>query len=397
MLDDIKILSFTHYLQGPSAAQTLADLGADVVKIEPPKGAFERGWSGGNAYKNGVSVFFLLANRNQRAIALDLKSEEGREVIFRLLEKYDVVIENFRPGVMEKLGLGYEDMRRRNPKIIYCSCSGYGSSGPKAKKPGQDLLLQSMTGFASLTGNGATQPSPAGTVIVDIHGSLLAAFGVLAAVYDRARTGKGHRVEASLLGAALDLQMEALGYYMNGGQVTPRATTGLSTRFHQSPYGVYRTSDGYITLALVPVTKLRELCDPGAFDGFTEKDQMERRLEFDKIVCAEILKKRTDEWVDIFERNDIWYAPVNDYAELLKDEQVIFNESILTMKHPVAGDVQVVGHANKYDGKSVEIRKLPPALGEHTAELLLECGYSGEEINKLAAAGAIVVPRPDGS
>jgi crotonobetainyl-CoA:carnitine CoA-transferase CaiB-like acyl-CoA transferase len=390
MLGDIKILSFTHYLQGPSAAQTLADMGADVVKVEPPKGAYERGWSGCNAYKNGVSVFFLIANRNQRAIALDLKSEEGKEAIYRLVEKYDVILENFRPGVMEKLGLGYEALKQKNPKIIYCSCSGYGSTGPKVKKPGQDLLAQSVSGLAAITGNGSTQPSPVGTAVVDIHGSLLAAFGILSAVHDRAKTGKGHYVEVSLLGAAMDLQIESLGYYMNGGQFTSRPTTGLSTRLHQSPYGVYRTADGYITLSLVPVTKLRELCTPGVFDAYVEKDQMDKRLEFDKIVCAEILKKTTAEWTKIFEEKEIWYAPVNDYPELLKDEQVIYNKSILTMNHPVAGEVKVVGHANKYDGKGIEIRKLPPGLGEHTSELLHECGYSKEEIKNLADSGKIV-------
>ena len=155
MLQGVKVLSFTHYLQGPSAAQILADLGADVVKVESTKGAYERSWSGCNTYKNGVSVFFLLGNRNQRAIAVDLKSGEGKQIIYRLVKEDDVILENFRPGVMEKLGLGYETLKKINPRLIYCSCSGYGSSGPKVKKPGQDLLIQSMSGIAALTGNGA--------------------------------------------------------------------------------------------------------------------------------------------------------------------------------------------------------------------------------------------------
>ena len=152
MLEGIKVLSFTHYLQGPSAAQALADLGADVVKIEACKGAYERGWSGCNTYKNGVSVFYLMANRNQRDLAIDLKSEEGRETIYTLIRDkgYDVIIENFRPGVMDKLGLGYEKLKEINPRVVYCSCTGYGSAGPKAKKPGQDLLLQGMSGLAAL-------------------------------------------------------------------------------------------------------------------------------------------------------------------------------------------------------------------------------------------------------
>ena len=215
MLEGVKVLSFTHYLQGPSAAQTLADLGADVIKVESPKGAYERSWSGCNTYPGGISMFFLLANRNQTSVAIDLKRPEGREMILKLVREYDVVIENFRAGVMEKLGLGYEDMKKANPKIIYCSCSGYGSSGPYVKKPGQDLLIQSMSGLAALTGSDPERPSPVGTAIVDQHGAVLAALGVIAAVYDREHTGNGHKVEASLLSSALDLQMESLGYYMN--------------------------------------------------------------------------------------------------------------------------------------------------------------------------------------
>ena len=389
MLEGVKVLSFTHYLQGPSAAQALADLGADVVKVESPKGAYERHWSGCNTYKNGVSVFFLLANRNQRAIAIDLKSEKGREIIKRLVQEYDVVIENSRPGVMDKLRLGYKALKEVNPRIIYCSCSGYGSSGPNLKKPGQDLLIQSMSGLASLTGNGNTPPTPIGTAAVDQHGAILAALGIVSAVYDRERTGQGHRIEASLLGAALDLQIEALGYYMNGGQFIERPTTGLSTRIHQSPYGVYATQDGYITLSLVPIDQLQEIFTPNVLDGYTVKDQMDDRMEFDKIVCQEMKKKTTQAWIDILEAKGIWYSPVNEYEQVLQDEQVQYNKAILTMEHPVAGEVKVLGHANKYDGDTVGIRRLPPELGEHTEEVLREVGYQAEELCELSEEGVV--------
>ncbi len=389
MLEGVKVLSFTHYLQGPSAAQTLADLGAEVVKVEAPKGAYERSWSGCNTYPGGVSMFFLLGNRNQTSIAVNLKSPEGKEIIYKLVQEYDVVIENFRAGVMEKLGLGYEDLKKINPRVIYCSCSGYGSSGPYMKKPGQDLLIQSMSGLVSLTGSNPDGPSPVGTPVVDQHGAILAALGSVAAVYDRSRTGQGHKVEASLLGSALDLQQEALGYYLNGGQFTERPTTGLSTRFHQSPYGVYQTQDGHLTLSLVPAEKLKTLFTPGCLDGYTEKDQMENRLAFDKIVCREMKKKTTAEWIRIFEENGIWYAPVNGYDEVLEDEQVKYNNNILTMHHPVAGDVRVVGHANRYDGKNIEIRKLPPELGESTEKLLRRLGYEEDEIRRYKEAGIV--------
>lgn len=393
MLQGVKVLSFTHYLQGPSAAQILADLGADVVKVESTKGAYERSWSGCNTYKNGVSVFFLLGNRNQRAIAVDLKSGEGKQIIYRLVKEYDVILENFRPGVMEKLDLGYETLKKINPRLIYCSCSGYGSSGPKVKKPGQDLLIQSMSGIAALTGNGENPPTPIGTAAVDQHGAVLAALGIVSAVYDREKTGNGHRIEASLLGAALDLQLESLAYYMNGGQFTARPTTGLATRLHQSPYGVYRTADGYVTLSLVPVEQMRELFTPGCLDGYSKDDQMNKRLEVDAIVCEEMKKKTTAQWCALFEEKNIWYAPVNEYEQVLQDEQVQYNHAILTMEHPVAGTVKVVGHANKYDGKNVEIRKFPPELGEHTAEVLREAGYTPGDIRALAQKNVVLVKK----
>lgn len=393
MLNNVKILSFTHYLQGPSAAQTLADLGADVVKVESCKGSYERSWSGCNTYKNGVSVFYLMANRNQRGLAIDLKSDEGRKAIYSLIRDrgYDVILENFRPGVMDKLGLGYEKLKEINPRIVYCSCTGYGSSGPKVKRPGQDLLIQGMSGLAALQGPGDHPPMPAGTALVDQHGAILAALGVAAAVYDREKTGKGHRIEASLLGSSLDLQIEPIVYYLNGGKLTERTDTGLSTRIHQSPYGIYRTADKYITLSLTSFENLEKAFTPGALDGFTAIDQMENRIEFDKIVCQEMQKRTTDEWIEIFEELGIWWTPVNEYDEVVKDEQVIYNETFLKMDHPTAGEVYVLGHPNRYDGKNIPIRRLPPNLGEHSMELLLECGYTKEEILEMAEQGKTVL------
>lgn len=393
MLEGVKILSFTHYLQGPSAAQALADLGADVVKVEACRGAYERGWSGCNTYKNGVSIFYLMANRNQRGIALDLKSEEGREAIYTLVRDkgYDVILENFRPGVMDKLGLGYDKLKEINPGVIYCSCTGYGSSGPKVKMPGQDLLIQGMSGMAALAGPGDHPPMPTGTALVDQHGAILAALGITAAVYDREQTGKGHKVEASLLGSSLDLQIEPIGYFLNGGKLTERADSGLSTRIHQSPYGIYRTKDQYITLSLTSFENLKKAFSEGALDGMTAKDQMDNRIEFDKVVCEEMKKRTTEEWSEIFESLGVWYAPVNEYEDVIRDEQVIYNQAFMTMEHPTAGTVKVLGHANRYDGKAVPLRRLPPELGEHTREILEECGYTEEMIEKMAAEGKAVV------
>ncbi|MDR1520501.1 MAG: CoA transferase [Planctomycetota bacterium] len=387
MIEGVRILSFTHYLQGPSAVQNLADLGADVIKIEPPKGAYERHWSGCNTYVNGISVFYMLAGRNQRAVALDLKSEDGVRVIYELVKKYDVVVENFKVGVMDRLGLGYEKLKEVNPRVIYCSCSGYGASGPKSKQPGQDLLAQGMGGLAELTGPGDRPPSAVGTPVVDQHAAVLAALGILAAIYNRDRTGDGCKVDNCLLNAAIDLQQEPICYFMNGGKLTERPSTGLSSRMHQSPYGIYKTKDSSITLSLTSYSTLKEIFSPGSLDSFKPEDQMENRIEFDRVVATEMLKRTTAEWTEIFERHSIWYAPVNFYPELVKDPQVIHNEIILELDTPEAGPIKVLNHPVRYNGKAPELRRNPPKLGEHTVEVLREIGYADEAIKSLLASG----------
>ncbi len=389
MIEGVKILSFTHYWQGPSAVMNLADLGADVIKVEPPKGAYERHWSGCNSYVNGVSVFYLLGGRNQRAIAVDLKSPEGIAAIYKLIETYDVIVENFKVGVMDRLGLGYEKLKSINPRVIYCSCSGYGSTGPKAKQPGQDLLAQGLSGFAELSGPGDRPPSPVGTPVIDQHGAVLAALGIMAAVYQRDRTGEGCKIDNCLLNAALDLQHEPLGYFMNGGHLTERPATGHCSRIHQSPYGIYRTKDGSITLSLTPFHKLEAMFTPGSLDGMTAKDQMDNRIEFDKIVAAELLKRTTAEWVALFEEHAVWYAPVNWYPEVLKDPQVIHNEIVLELNTPETGPVRALNHPVRYNGKVPPLRRQPPRLGEHTVEVLKEAGYDDSAVKALIDSGAV--------
>src|SRR5699024_8092776 len=202
MLENVNVLSFTHFLQGPSAVQMLGDLGAEITKIERPSGAYERHWSGLNSFLNDQSLFYLLAGRNQRSLTLDMKSEKGKEIIHKMLKDTDVIVENFRPGVMEKLGLGYDDVKEINPKIVYCSCSGFGSTGPYGNRPGQDLLIQAMSGLASLNGRKQDPPTLIGTAAVDQHAAVLAVVGILAALHQSNRTGEGKKVESNLLSAA---------------------------------------------------------------------------------------------------------------------------------------------------------------------------------------------------
>ncbi|MHB1654230.1 MAG: CaiB/BaiF CoA transferase family protein [Desulfitobacteriaceae bacterium] len=391
MLEGIKVLSFTHFLQGPSAVQMLADLGADVVKVESPSGAFERQWAGLDAYINGISVFFLLGNRNQRSISINLRPEGGKEIIYRLIRETDVLVENFRPGVMERLGFGYEKLKELNPRLVYCSISGYGSDGPYLQRPGQDLLAQSMSGLATLNGGKGSPPTPVGASVVDQHGAVLAAFGIMAALYDREKTGLGHKIESNLLNAALDLQIEPLTYHLNKGSLWERSSTGIGSRYHESPYGVFETHDGWITISLTPIDKLAKALKSAELEQYSIDDQKDKREEVNGIIVKEIKKKSTNEWYSILAEHDIWYAPVNDYEDVEKDPQVEWNKMIMTLEHPDAGKVRLLSHPLRYDGETPTVRQYPPRLGEHTEMVLTEIGYSEAGIQKLIDSGVVAV------
>src|SRR5215213_5251809 len=312
MLDGVRVVSFTHFLQGPSATQVLADLGADVIKIESVQGAWERHWSGGEAFKNGVSVFFLLAGRNQRSLSVDLRSEEGKEVVQKLVEEADVIVENFRPGVLDRLGFGYEQVYKTNPKIVYCSLSGYGSTGPGRDRPGQDLLAQAMSGIGMLNGNKSDPPTLVGTAVVDQHAAVLGALGVLAALYERRDTGVGKKIDSNLLNAALDLQIEPFIYHLNG-QLYERSETGVSSRFHQAPYGIFETADGYICISLTPPEKMAQAFGDDTFHEWSEEDQFRRREEVNAHIAGHVRTRPAEHWHGVFDEVGIWYAPVNEY------------------------------------------------------------------------------------
>ncbi|MEW9583759.1 CaiB/BaiF CoA transferase family protein [Paraburkholderia sp. DGU8] len=394
MLEGIKVLSFTHFLQGPAAVQMLADVGADVIKIEPPGGAFERSWTGFDAYVEGVSVFFLLGNRNQRSISLDLRDERAREIVWRLIKEADVLIENYRPGVLQRMGFGYDDVREVNPRLVYCSCTGYGSSGPYLKRPGQDLLLQAISGMTMLSGEADSPPTPVGSAIVDQHAAALAAFGVVAALQARERTGKGTLVESNLLNAALDLQIEPFTYYLNKGPLWPRTNPPTGSRFHPAPYGIYRTLDGWIAVSLTPTEKLAAaLCQP-TLAGFSHpKDNVRRRDKLNRIVYDVLTTRTTADWMTTFDEHDIWYAPVNDYDQVEADPQVAHNRIIMEVDHPQAGPVRLLAHPVRYDGAAPPLTRQPPRQGEHTREVLAELGYEPHEINTLVEAGTALTER----
>lgn len=383
------MLSFTHFLQGPSAVQFLADLGADVVKIEHPRGAYERHWSGINAFLNEESVFYLLAGRNQRSLSINLQTEEGKEVIYKMVKEADVLVENFRPGVMDRLGFSYEKLKEINPALVYCSCSGFGSTGPYKDKPGQDLLLQAMSGLASLNGKKEDGPMLVGSAIIDQHAATLAAMGILAALHGRQETGLGRKVESNLLSAALDLQIEPFNYHLNGFPLYDRSETGISSRFHQAPYGIFETSDDYLCLSLTNTETLAKVFEDEAFLDWSYEDQFDKREIINQAVADHIKTNTRAYWFNKFDEHNVWHSPVNEYKDLEDNPQIEWNENILEFEHPHAGKVRLLSHPVRYDGKAPEVRKMPPQLGEQTEEVLQEAGYSSDEIEALLNKGVV--------
>lgn len=384
MLDGIRVVSFTHFLQGPSATQMLADLGAHVIKVEPPTGAFERSWSGPDAYLNGESVFFLLGNRNVDSLVVDLKDPEWVDAVTRLLDEADVLIESFRPGVMDRLGLGWERLRDRNPRLVYCSLSGYGSDGPYKDRPGQDVLLQSLSGIAAATGTADDPPTPVGASVVDQHGAVLGAFGILAALHGRERSGRGARVESNLLSAALDLQIEPLSYFLNG-YTGRRSGSGVSSPYYKAPYGVFATADGHLTLSLNALTVLAAVFEDDWFLGIGEDSSYGRREDVNERVAKHMAQRTTEDWSAVFAAAGVWFAPVNTYADIVADPQVLHNKSVIEIDHPRAGAVKLLGHPISYDGQRPGVRSMPPELGSSNRTVLAELGFSATEIDRLQA------------
>jgi len=390
VLSGVRVLSFTQFLLGPSGVQFLADLGADVIKVEPPGGTlWERNWSGANLYLNGVSAFFLAAHRNQRSLTLDLKHPEGQEIARRLVERADVLVQNFRPGVMTRLGLDWEQARAINPRLIYVSASGYGEKSPYRDRPGQDLLMQAVSGLASISGRAGQPPTAVGTAAIDQHGASLLAVGVLAALLERARTGQGLHVEVSMLRAALDLQIEIATYVLNGARLEKSATP-LASTFHPPPYGLYETSDGYLALSMSPLAALRDALDLPALEPYTTvRWPFEAREEVARLIEPVIRTRSTAEWLEHLVPRGIWAAPVLTLAETFADPAVQAAEAVEEIDHPVAGRVRLLRFPLELSSGRATIRRPPPMPGEHTEEILRQYGYAADAIRRLRDASVV--------
>lgn len=390
-LTGVVIADFTQLAQGPFATQILGDMGADIIKIEPPKGDWMRTFALGNLYLQGESVSFLSFNRNKRSVAVNLKTADGLAVVRRVVERADVVIENFRPGVMDRLGIGYQALSAINPRLIYCASSGFGSRGPYVTRPGQDLLIQAMSGGMWLNGDYDDSPVPVGVGIADLVTTQHIVYAVTAALYARERTGRGQYVETNLYNALLALHIQELTTYLNSGVLQDRGRFQSVTPWVGAPYGVYRTVDGYLAIAMNPLNKLARLIGLEGFEDVDSQNVLEGRDEIRQDLARTFLTRTNDEWLQILLPEDIWCAPVYTFADVERDPQVAANEMIVGYDHPTAGMVRTVGIPVKFAGTPSVIARPAPRVGEHTVEILRDvCGYGPDEIRRLLEQGAVI-------
>jgi len=388
-LDGIKVLDFSQMMQGPWAAQMLGDMGAEVIKIERPV-VGEKGRSAGHYSLGKEKIMFLSMNRNKKSLCLDLKKEEGLKIAYKLISISDVLIENFRPGVMDRLGLGYQKVNKINPRIIYGSASGFGPKGPMSKKKGQDLIAQALSGLLSITGGPDDPPTPVGTFVSDQHSATLLAFGIVSALFYRERTKKGQHVEVDLLSSSIDLQPQEISAFLNANAPTQRSPERGHIQLG-GPYGVYKAKDGYLVLSEVPMADLAGALDlPYLPEKYPSSDvAYQRRDEVAKEIQKVLTSKTVKEWIEILEKYDCWCAPVYDYKQALNNPQLKENKMIVEVEHPIVGKLKYTGIPVRLSDTPASIRSAAPLLGEHTNEILERIGYSTSEISGLKNKGII--------
>jgi len=356
------------------ATQILGDLGADVIKFERPEGEWMRYWGILNGRSHGEMDSFLAFNRNKRSVGVDLKDAAVRDRILQLAVDADVVVENFRPGVMARLGLGYEDFRAVNPRIIYASSSGYGQSGPYVERPGQDLLIQALTGLMFLTGRQGDPPTALGVGITDQYTALHIVIAVLAALAHRAETGVGQKIEVDLFSCTVAMQQQELTFYLSHDYLPERSRDNLGAIWATAPFGIYETSDGHIAIAMTPCPVLAEALGMPALAQYETLEKMiESRAEIYEALSNHFRDDTSEHWIEVLLAHDIWCAPVHNYEQLLEDPQLAHNG--LLWEVPV-GDNEATfrtpASPMTFSETPVSVRLGVPRTGQHTAELFDE-------------------------
>ena len=389
----VKVLELAQIMAGPTCGLMLADLGAEVIKIEKiPGGDDTRRFLPPDV--NGEAAAFMMMNRNKRGMALDLKTKEGVDVFKRMVKQADVVVENFRKGTLEKLGVGYEELKKINPKIILCEISGYGRSGPYANKGGFDLIAQGMSGLMSITGESKGKPPmKVGAPVTDITAGILAATGVLAALVARATTGVGQRVDTSLYEAGI-----VHTYWQSAIASATGIAPGPLGSAHPltTPYQAFQTKDKWITvgasnqntwLKLIDALDVKELQDNEKFSS--NVNRMQNVTELTEILKKELEKKTSAEWLTLFDEKGLPCGPINTVTEMFADPQTIERKMIVDVKNEKAGSFKAIGMPIKFSDTKVEDTKESPTFGQHTKQILLDHGFKGEEIDSLMKQGIV--------
>ncbi len=368
-LEGYIVLDFAQYLAAPWAATKLADLGARVIKIESPKGGDNsRRLTLCNLVVDGDSTVFHSMNRNKESYTANLKDPEDLARVKKIIEKSDVMIHNFRPGVMDRLGLDYQTVKAINPRMVYASITGYGADGPLVKKPGQDLLVQSMTAIPWLSGNSDGDPTPIGLAAIDMFTSMNVVEGILASLLRRAKTGEGALVEASLLESSIDFQFEVLTTYLNdGGNIQERCKVSNAHPYLPAPYGIYKTQDGYLALAMGSILVLGELLEcPKLLEYQVVDEWFTNRDEIKTVLTNHIATRTTREWLDKLEPADYWAAKVNTIADVVNDPEMNHCDMFQEVVRKNGTKLMTTRCPLRIDGEKIFALKGAPVLGEDT-------------------------------
>lgn len=392
-LNDITVLDLTRVLAGPYASMWLADLGAEIIKVErPDTGDDTRSY--GPPFVNGESSYFMSVNRNKKSVTLNFKTEEGQEILWNLIDQSDVLLENFRPGTLDRAGFGYEDVKERHPEMIYTSISGFGQTGPFKDEPGFDLSIQGMSGLMSLTGSNDGPPTKFGTSISDLVSGIYGAMGTITALYHRQRTGEGQHVDVGMMDSMVSLLTYQAGRYFATGKVPERMGN-----FHPSlsPYETFETKDGYINLALgndslferfCTLIDREELLDEEEFS--TNPNRVQNQEYVHETIEEEMKKKTTDEWLETLSEAGLPAGPIQDVEEVFEHPQIDARDMLEQVEHPETGEISVTGIPIKMDKTPGEVEDPPPTLGEHTDQVLQnKLNYSQETIDRLREEGTI--------
>ncbi|MDC3412129.1 CoA transferase [Aquibacillus sp. 3ASR75-11] len=387
-LQGLKVLDLSRVLAGPYCSMILGDLGAEVIKVEAPGGSDEtRKW--GPPFKNGVSAYYICANRNKRSMTVNLKSLEGKELIKKLVSESDIILNNFKTGTMERLGLDYSTLKKLNPRIIYCSITGFGENGPYKDFPGYDFIIQAMSGLMSITGDASSGPQKVGIAITDILTGLYACIGIQAALLERQISGEGQKLDISLYDTAVSSLVNIASNYLMSGAIPERLGNHHANIV---PYQTFETLDGEMVIAVGNDQQFARLCTIINQSSLakdcrfqTNPDRVQHRQDLIPILQQEFSKKNTAYWQSKCQENSIPCGPIQNLAQLVNDPQLKERNMFVSTSHPTAGDINMIGSPLHLSRTPINYNTHPPDPGEHTEQILKELGYQETEVHAMKA------------